>query len=385
MHSVSLDAAKAFDKLWRVGLFYKLIDCTDPIIWRILFNYYFDSFIIVCVDGLLSNPFRTSEGVKQGGILSPFLFNFFLDDLIKNCQNLGIGASIGSFNTSILAYCDDILLMASNENHMSKLLECCCEYAIEWKLEFNALKSSSFSLVKTHLSDFTIGSTIIPSTNGFVYLGLPIGNDTYVQDFFSEKMSKCEKSLYSLRAVGCRSNMLNPKSIAFIYKQYCQSILKFGLEHLFLKDAFINELNIRQNLLLKNVLGIKYHSRFKPLLKALGVESIYQLYLKHKTFGLKQVCKNGLSYEIYEYLLEYYANEQAPKQSFLSQLDKVTSFTGTDMSELLSASVITSIDAKFTCNDIELSECISAVLNNYNTFNSYFYINLLSNFLYVEF
>ena len=32
MHSVSLDAAKFFDKLWRVGLFYKLIDYVDPVI-----------------------------------------------------------------------------------------------------------------------------------------------------------------------------------------------------------------------------------------------------------------------------------------------------------------------------------------------------------------
>ena len=161
--------------------------------------------------------------------------------------------------------------------------------------------------------------------------------------------------------------------------------MKFGLEYIFINVTFINELNIRQNLLLKNVMGIKFHSRFKPLLNALGVKSIYQLYFKHKTFGLKQVYKNVLSYEIHEYLLDSYANEQAPKQSFLSQLDKVSTFARTDISELLSESMITSIDAKFTCNDIELRECISAVLNNYNIFYSHFYINLLNNFLYVEF
>ena len=81
----------------------------------------------------------------------------------------------------------------------------------------------------------------------------------------------------------------------------------------------------------------------------------------------------------------YYEKSQAPKQSFLSQLDKVAIFTRTDTSEVLSASVITSIDAKFICNDVELHECISAVLNNYNIFYSHFYINLLNNFLYVEF
>ena len=179
-------------------------------------------------------------------------------------------------------------------------------------MEFNASKSSSYNLRSIHHSDFFIGNIIIPSTstNGFIYLGLPIGDDNYIQECFSNKMSKCERSLYSLRFSGCRFYMLNPKSIAFIYKQYCQSInheiwtFFSDLEYLFLKDTFLRELNIRQNLLLKNLIGIKYHARFKLLLNVLGVEAIYQVYLKHKTFGLKLVCKNVLSYEIVDVLLE---------------------------------------------------------------------------------
>ena len=87
----------------------------DPLIWRILYNYYKNSFIIVKVEGLITEPFHVPEGVKQGGILSPFLFNFFLDKLLSKCQRLNIWATIGSYNTCILAYCDDLLLQASNE------------------------------------------------------------------------------------------------------------------------------------------------------------------------------------------------------------------------------------------------------------------------------
>ncbi len=115
------------------------------------------------------------------------------------------------------------------------------------------------------------------------------------------------------------------------------------------------------------------------------MESIYQLYLKHKVFGLKQVYKNTLSNDIYLYLLDYYASQRAPNQSFLSQIGHVSSFLNMQSTELLSASVILHLDDKFTCNDIELRECISAVLLNYNIFSSHFYINLLNNFLYVEF
>ena len=71
-HVVSLDAAKAFDKLWRDGLFYKLISWTEAPIWRLLYHYYAVSCVVVDVDGARSEVFKISEGMKQGGVLALF-------------------------------------------------------------------------------------------------------------------------------------------------------------------------------------------------------------------------------------------------------------------------------------------------------------------------
>jgi hypothetical protein len=71
---VSLDASKAFDKLWRAGLFKMMLGKAEPIYWRILYNYYSDSKMIVKIKDKTSNAIRTTEGVKQGGVLSPYLF-----------------------------------------------------------------------------------------------------------------------------------------------------------------------------------------------------------------------------------------------------------------------------------------------------------------------
>jgi hypothetical protein len=50
MYVLSLDAHKAFDRLWRDGLFYKLIDHSDPSVWRALHVYYQQSQILVKVN-----------------------------------------------------------------------------------------------------------------------------------------------------------------------------------------------------------------------------------------------------------------------------------------------------------------------------------------------
>ena len=35
-----LDAEKCFDSIWHDGLFYKLIDIFDTVLWRFLYNWY---------------------------------------------------------------------------------------------------------------------------------------------------------------------------------------------------------------------------------------------------------------------------------------------------------------------------------------------------------
>ena len=118
LHLISLDASKAFDKLWRAGLFFKLIDVIEPPIWRILFFYYANSKLTISFNGRLSKVFDAHEGVKQGGIISPYLFNYFLNDLLNQNDSLNVGAKIGRVNVSMIAYCDDLILISPTETHM---------------------------------------------------------------------------------------------------------------------------------------------------------------------------------------------------------------------------------------------------------------------------
>ena len=61
--------------------------------------------------------------MKQGGILSPYLFNFFVDDLIKLNDQCNKGAKIGRLYLSIVAYCDDFILLSPVFSHMQDSLK----------------------------------------------------------------------------------------------------------------------------------------------------------------------------------------------------------------------------------------------------------------------
>jgi len=46
-------------------------------------------------------------GVRQAGVLSPFLFSVFIDDLVKLVNKDNIGCRIGARCTAIFLYADD--------------------------------------------------------------------------------------------------------------------------------------------------------------------------------------------------------------------------------------------------------------------------------------
>ena len=83
---------------------------------------------------------KINSGVKQGGIISPALFNYFIHELIEEILALDGGCKVGDSNTTILAYYDDIILSHSLKK-LEELIKICVRYSTEWLFKFNANKS----------------------------------------------------------------------------------------------------------------------------------------------------------------------------------------------------------------------------------------------------
>ena len=115
------------------------------------------------------------------------------------------------------------------------------------------------------------------------------------------KMKKVEKSFYSLNSVGCKPKLMNPETIAFLYKQFSQSIFRYHLDNIFINEKSLKEFDIRQNILIKRFIGLSKFTKTKPLNKALKLESIRQIYYKHKIFFVKQIFNNQLCKNVLEY------------------------------------------------------------------------------------
>ena len=51
--------------------------------------------------------------VRQGSVISPTLFNFYINMVLESILNLNIGCKLGAYPYNVIAYADNITLLAS--------------------------------------------------------------------------------------------------------------------------------------------------------------------------------------------------------------------------------------------------------------------------------
>lgn len=141
---ISLDLQKAFDTI--------SIDSIERALYRLNVNgaikeYIIDNFkdcetTLSCM-GETIGTIKINRGVKQGDPLSPFIFNAVMDELICSL-NVSYGCKFGNNkNLSCLAYADDLLIFADNQQDATELLNAAKNFFDKRKMKLNVDKCKS--------------------------------------------------------------------------------------------------------------------------------------------------------------------------------------------------------------------------------------------------
>ena len=149
-----------------------------------------------------SSFFNISNGVKQGGMLSPKLFPVYMDDLSNLLVSSGVGCFLSNVCFNHVFYAVDLCLMAPCAIALQELLNICHMYSIIADLNFYALRSFciAFTLKSFKLSfpKLYINTAPIPYTDSLKYLGF-IFTDSHKDD---------SDMLRQMRMLYARSNRL---------------------------------------------------------------------------------------------------------------------------------------------------------------------------------
>ena len=93
--------------------------------------------------------FQIGKGVRQGCILSPWLFNFYAEYIMRNAglEETQAGIKIAGRNINNLRYADDTALIAESEEELKSLLMKVKEESEKVGLNSTFRKRSSWHLV----------------------------------------------------------------------------------------------------------------------------------------------------------------------------------------------------------------------------------------------
>lgn len=148
-------------------------------------------------NGHLSASFKTSNGVRQGGILSPYIFSVYMDSLTARLNKIKTGLYLNDSIINHLLYADDVVIFSPCLAGFRDLLSVCSDVAEELKIKFNVDKTVCMQFVPKRYENMSrpivsLGCSNLNFVDNIKYLGHIISS--YLSD--DADIAKVRRGIY---------------------------------------------------------------------------------------------------------------------------------------------------------------------------------------------
>jgi hypothetical protein len=236
LYACFVDFRKAFDSIWHDALFLKLLRCeiSGPFYKVIKDMYQKVTASVKSQSGnSLSGIFPINKGVKQGDVLSPLLFNIFINDIIPllqepDCQPPSLIEQL----VGCLLYADDLVIISTSPEGLQRSLDKLHSYCTKWKLELNLTKSKVMSFSKhknTPKEKFTFAGEELEKVEKYTYLGFEIASNGAFKIAEKAIADKAARAMFKLKSL-LRHSQLDPSISLKMFDQLIKPICMYGSE-----------------------------------------------------------------------------------------------------------------------------------------------------------
>ena len=289
-----MDASKAFDKVNHWFLFKKLLLRGLPgAIVRLLIYWYSSQNFLVLWTGVFSSAFTVTNGVRQGGIMSPILYNVFIDDLSFLLSGSKVGCHIKDTCVNHLFYADDSVLLAPSPYALQKLVDICQSYASQNEITYNVKKTVCMNVMSENCKNINVPN---------VFLGecplLWVKSQKYLGVFLSCDMNDRKDMRRQLRAIYGKGNQLLRKFRKCtldvkkrLFKAYCSNLYCCQLWCNYSTSCY-KEVKVAYNNIFRNFLNINRRSHVSELFVLAGIDT-FDVLIRKSVGGFKIRAENS--------------------------------------------------------------------------------------------
>ena len=255
-----MDLSKAFDRVHH-DLLWTCLEKRNinTLFIRILKFWYSMQKLTIQWNNVQSKPFAVSNGTRQGSVLSPYLFNVFIDELSYDLRATGIGCFVDNVCFNHIFYADDSVLMAPSPDALQKLIDVSRTFGAKQRLTYNAKKTKCMIINPRHRK---------PTNNPIFSLNdQPINRvqqEQYLGYIVREDMSDTDTIKHEIRKQYIRGNMIKRKFGSCseevklrLFRSYCSS---FYCSHLWSEHntEYIHKAKVCHNNILRYFISSHY-------------------------------------------------------------------------------------------------------------------------------
>jgi hypothetical protein len=297
VYIASLDASKAFDRVNHYKLFTTLIQTGLPKYFvDTLINWYSQLSVSVRWNGFDSSLLFIKSGVRQGGILSPILFNVYVNCMLIKLRKLDLGCHIEGIFIGCIMYADDLLLISASIIDLQLMLDSCNDTGAHLGINFNSKKSNCL-LIGPNRSvkpePLCINNAPIFWSDKIKYLGVTIMSCKRFTVDFSDARRKFFASVNSILSkcsLACDMVKLD------LLEKHCLPILLYVIESLNIKNLQLKELNSWWNSVYRKIFAFNKWESVKELISLSGrLDLLHIVNMRQLIFTKRQLlCTNDV-------------------------------------------------------------------------------------------
>ena len=220
-----LDVQKAFDTVWHAGLLVKVYHKgVSGHWWHLINTWYSASTSCVLWNRTRLSSFLLKQGVRQGGLLSPFLYLVFNDELLDILTSSGVGVCIGSMYSGAPMYADNLALVSSSQTDLQAMLDTVNNYAIKWHYRLNESKSVFGDAAVTRKRErptrreWKLGEAVLSEVDEIHHLGI-LRSVSHCRT--NERVTPGRSAFFALNSIGSRFGCLHPLTSLKLYQTSC--------------------------------------------------------------------------------------------------------------------------------------------------------------------
>jgi len=256
---VFIDFKKAFDRVWHDALWatMKKFNIGKKLINSIQ-QLYSRATSAVMAQGTTGKWFHTSVGVRQGCLLSPTLFNIFLEEIMNDALEDHSGTiSIGGRSITNLRFADDIDGIAGTEQELASLVKRLDESSTRYGMEISAEKTKLMTNKDGGISaDIKVHDVTLETVENFKYLGAIISDKGSKPEILS-RIALTTAALTKLRKIWKDHSISTGHKIRLM-RALVLSIFLYACETWTLTSALQKKIQATEMRCFRNILGISY-------------------------------------------------------------------------------------------------------------------------------